>query len=130
MNEKLSEHSQSSDRKVRYKVAGESTTSSIDNKVRKEIRLTLPAYTQTFDVTTLLDVPHMRSAVLGQPYRIYSSDNRILAEGVMNEVSGTVHTGSSLPVRCEIGNGSWSVVHDSYDYEDVEKLFQDAVPPD
>jgi hypothetical protein len=130
MNEKLSEFGQSSDRKARYKVTGDSTTTSVDNKVRKEIRLTLPAYTQTFDITTLLDVPYMRSTVLGQPYRIYSSDNRILAEGVMSEVSGTVRTESSMPVRCEIGNGSWSVVQDSYDYKDVEELFEDVVPPD
>jgi hypothetical protein len=129
MTQKLSKFVQGSDGKAKYKVAGQSATTSMDNRIRKEIRLTLPAYTQTFDVTTLLDVPHMRSAVFGQQYRIYSSDNKILAEGTMNELSGTVRTKSSTPVRCEIGAGSWSVVQDSYDYEDVENIFPDGGQP-
>lgn len=128
MTEKHSEHSYISDSHARYKVAGESRTSSVDNRARKEIRLSLPLYTQTFDVTTILEVPHMRAAVLGQPYRIYSSDNKIIDEGVMSEVSGTARTASSMLVRCEIGTGNWTVVQDSYDYEDIEKLLADPLP--
>lgn len=64
----------------------------------------------------------MRNAVLGQPYRVYSTDNKIIAEGIMSEVSGTVRTRSSTPVRCEIGAGAWGLVQDCYDDEDIEKL--------
>lgn len=112
-------------RSANYTVAGQSITTSIENRVRKEIRLTLPDYTQTFDVTTIIDVPHLRSHVLGQPYRIYCSQGKLISEGIMSEVSGIVRTKSRMPVRCEIGGGNWSVAQEGYDYADVEKLLLD-----
>jgi hypothetical protein len=103
---------------AKFKPAGSSTTTTVENKRRKEVFIKLPAYSQTFDISTLLDYPRMRAILEGCPYRIYDADGIVKDQGTMNSNSGTIKTISSTIVRCEIGAGRWDIDEHAYDDED------------
>jgi type VI secretion system secreted protein VgrG len=77
-------------------------------------------YTQTFDVTPLLDYERFSPALNGQPYRIFSADGTLQQGMLSNGATATVKTPSSEKVKCEIGAGDWGIHEDAYDQEDLE----------
>lgn len=100
---------------AKYKVIGSSTTTSVDNKTRKEILLKLPQYSQSFNISTLLDNERMRAVLHGQSYRIVLQNGVIQQQGTITEKTDIVRTDASVKVRCEIGVGKWEIQEDAYD---------------
>ena len=103
----------------KYKEIGSSITTSVDNPKRKDVLIKLPQYSQTFDISALIDYSHMRPALQSQPYRIYLADDTIKQHGAMSDATGTVRTDSSTKVRCEIGAGKWEILEDGFNHRDI-----------
>jgi type VI secretion system secreted protein VgrG len=73
-------------------------------------------YTQTFDVSNLLENSEKKGALDGKPYRIYLPDGTIRQQGTLSEgVTAIVKTPVPMIVRCEIGHGSWVIEEDGFD---------------
>jgi type VI secretion system secreted protein VgrG len=105
----------------KYKEIGSSISTSIDNPKRKDVLIKLPQYSQTFDISALIDYSHMRPALQSQPYRIYLADDTIKQHGAISDATGTVRTDSSIKVRCEIGAGKWEILEDGFNHSDISK---------
>lgn len=114
---------------AKFKPARSSHTTPVENKRRMEVFIKLPAYSQTFDISTLLDYPPMRELLLGSPYRIYNAEGIVKDQGIMSEKSGTIKTLSSSVVRCEIGAGQWDIVEHAYDDDDCIDVVEKSLQP-
>ncbi|HEY8101307.1 MAG TPA: hypothetical protein VIF82_11185 [Burkholderiaceae bacterium] len=101
-------------RTVKYKESGSSTTSPVNNKTRKEVLIKVPKYSQSFNISTLLDYDRMHSELKGQPYRIVLPSDVIKLQGTITDKTDVVRTESSVKVRCEIGGGKWEILEDGY----------------
>ncbi|WP_295977224.1 type VI secretion system Vgr family protein [uncultured Variovorax sp.] len=77
-------------------------------------------YVQQFDITTLIDYAPMAAALQGRPYRIYLPDNTLIQQGNVSETTAQVRTEASVNVRCEIGEGDWTVLEDGYDHDQAD----------
>jgi hypothetical protein len=104
-------------RTVNYKEAGSSTTSPINNKTRKEVLIKVPKYSQSFNISTLLDYDRMHNELKGQPYRIVLPSDVIKLQGILTDKTDIVRTESSVKVRCEIGAGKWEMIEDGYNHD-------------
>ncbi|KAB0638318.1 type VI secretion system Vgr family protein [Burkholderia stagnalis] len=75
-------------------------------------------YTQTFDVSSVIANLGVGEALQAQTYRIYLPDGTLQQQGGLLEgETATVHTPTSMKVKCEIGGGDWHTIEDAYDHE-------------
>lgn len=107
---------------AKYNQIGESITTLIENQKRKEILVKQPQYSQTFDISTLLEFYDVYAELKGQPYRIFLPDGTIKLEGMLTDRTDVIRTDDPVKVRCEIGAGKWKITEDSYDEADVNKI--------
>lgn len=77
-------------------------------------------YVQKFDISTLIDYAPMAAALEGRPYRIYLPDRTLIQQGNVSETTAQVRTEASVKVRCEIGEGDWTVLEDGYDHDQAD----------
>ncbi|HWT37294.1 MAG TPA: DUF2345 domain-containing protein, partial [Paraburkholderia sp.] len=79
------------------------------------------SYSQTFDVSTVVENYGIGPKLADQPYRLYLPDGMICQQGMLTEGSTlTVNTAASTKVKCEIGSGDWVVAEDAYDHDEPD----------
>lgn len=78
------------------------------------------SYTQTFDVSAVIENRAAGASLANQPYRIYLPDGKLHQQGMLGEgATVPVCTDQSVKVRCEIGGGDWSAIEDAFDYDEL-----------
>ncbi|REE23497.1 type VI secretion system secreted protein VgrG [Paraburkholderia sp. BL27I4N3] len=84
-------------------------------------QVAVQAYTQIFDVSTVVVNRGVGATLDNQPYRIYLPDNTIQQQGMLSDgATATANTPTAVKLRCEVGAGDWAVDEDCYDEEEME----------
>jgi hypothetical protein len=102
--------------KPEYRLLGTSVTSTIDNNVRKELRVKPPKlYSQQFDLSDFIGMdPDTEEAICSVNYEIRDRHGRTLLAGKTDRYGETerVFTSEETEIMLYVGDGGWTLSMD------------------
>jgi hypothetical protein len=97
----------------KYRPAGSSITTPVENIKRKEIRITQPAlYSQQIDLSDFIGMnPDTGKAITSMPYEFRRQSGEILQKGKTDELADTdrVFTRAPENIVLYVGEGEWKL---------------------
>lgn len=103
--------------KAKYKAIGNSVTTSVDNKKRKEVLIQQKEiFSQQFDFSDLIGMdPETKTAIRSMPYEVRTTDGEVILKGTTTASGDTdrIFTSEKKDLVLFLGDGNWTLSLDA-----------------